>query len=82
MRVRHNSCDGSKLQKASREFPRLWEYLAPSIPLRGVLANRLVSSVLLGCSEGTQLAECLKSVDVASSITPELWLELHSLGQC
>lgn len=46
------------------------------------LQNRLVSSVLLGCSEGTQLAECLKSVDVASSITPELWLELHSLGQC
>nr|WP_117311495.1 aldo/keto reductase family protein [Stenotrophomonas indicatrix] len=46
------------------------------------LRNRLVSSVLLGCSGGAQLAECLKSVDVASSITPELWLELHSLGQC
>ena len=45
------------------------------------LKNRLVSSVLLGCSTAEQLVECLKAVDIAQSITPDLWLELRSIGQ-
>lgn len=45
------------------------------------LRNRHVTSVLLGCSGVGQLTECIKAVEIAGSITSDLWLELHSLGQ-
>lgn len=44
------------------------------------LKNRMISSVLLGCSNKVQLDECLGASAVAARITPEMWLEMHDLG--
>lgn len=43
------------------------------------LKNRLLSSVLLGCSSASQLMECLQAVYISSRMSSEIWLQLHEL---